>query len=73
MPQHPMDVANAGIAEPSKPHDLLGHFSTIVTTLTAVPGKPWLVTTDREGKVRVNRLAKDPLQVGLLCITDAFV
>ena len=47
----------------SKPHMLLGHFSSIVTTLTALEAKPWLVSTDREGKVRVSKLLKDPKQV----------
>ena len=42
----------------SKPLVLMGHFSSIVTTLTAIPGKPWLVSTDREGKIRVNKLPK---------------
>ena len=40
----------------SKPKMILGHFSSIVTTLTAVPGKPWLVSTDREGKIRINKI-----------------
>ena len=42
---------------------LLGHFSSIITTLNALSDKPWLVSTDREGKIRVSKLPKDPTQV----------
>ena len=56
-----MVYAYAGLV--SKPHMLLGHFSSIITTLHALPSKPWLVSTDREGKIRVSKLPKDPMQV----------
>ena len=42
---------------------LLGHFSSIITTLNALPNKPWLVSTDREGKIRVSNLPTDPMKV----------
>lgn len=58
-----VQMAGAGEGLVSKPQVLLGHFSSIVTTLTALPNKPWLVSTDREGKVRVSKLPKDVMQV----------
>lgn len=58
-----VQMAGAGEGLVSKPQVLLGHFSSIVTTLTALPNKPWLVSSDREGKVRVSKLPKDVMQV----------
>lgn len=54
----------AGEGLVSKPYMLLGHFSSIVTTLTArmMGTKSLLVSTDREGKVRVSKLPKDMRQ-----------
>lgn len=46
---------------PARP--LLGHFCSIITGLAASPDGRFLVSCDRDHKIRVSLLPKDPLQV----------
>ncbi len=59
------DVHVAATAESatSGPRPLLGHFCSIITDLAASPDGKYLVSTDRDSKVRVSMLPKEPLQV----------
>ena len=56
----------AGDGAVDEPHLLLGHFSSIVTSLTMSPDNRWLVSTDRERKVRVSIFPQQPLHVSFL-------
>lgn len=42
---------------------LLGHFCAVVTSLQSTPDSKFLISTDRESKVRVSVLPENPLQV----------
>lgn len=46
-----------------KPSLLLGHLCSIITSLTATPDGHFLVSTDKESKVRVSIMPPQPLQV----------
>lgn len=46
---------------------LLGHFCSIVTSLCLSADGKLIVSTDRDGKVRVSNLPADPLQVHPSC------
>ncbi|BDA46966.1 probable tRNA (guanine-N(7)-)-methyltransferase non-catalytic subunit at N-terminal half [Coccomyxa sp. Obi] len=58
------DVHVAATAESAigGPRPLLGHFCSIITDLAASPDGKYLVSTDRDSKVRVSMLPKEPLQ-----------
>lgn len=59
------DVHAAATAEKATggPRLLLGHFCSIITDLAASPDGKYIASTDRDSKVRVSMLPKEPLQV----------
>lgn len=52
----------AGGKAPAAPELLLGHFCSILTSLTPSPDGRFVVSTDRDGKARVSVLPADALQ-----------
>ena len=63
----------AGDEAVDEPHLLLGHFSSIVTSLTMSPDNRWLVSTDRERKVRVSVFPQQPLLVSFIPCSHATI
>ena len=57
-------AAATGESATGGPRLLLGHFCSIITDLAASPDGKHIASTDRDSKVRVSLLPKEPLQVG---------
>ena len=45
------------------PQLFLGHFCSIITSLTVSPDRQYIVSTDRDHKVRVSNMPAQPMQV----------
>ena len=44
----------------------MGHFCSIITSLTVSPDGQYIVSTDRDHKIRVNNMPAQPMQVCIL-------
>ena len=51
------------IACAQAPQLLLGHFCSIITSLLVSPDGQYIVSTDRDHKIRVTHMPADPMQV----------
>ena len=45
------------------PQLFLGHFCSIITSLTVSPDSRYIVSTDRDHKIRVSNMPAKPMQV----------
>ena len=46
----------------------MGHFCSIITSLTVSPDGQYLVSTDRDHKIRVSIMPAGPMQVCSACL-----
>ena len=56
-------VAATAAEATAGPKPLLGHFCSIITDLAASPDGKYVISTDRDSKIRVSLLPSQPLQV----------
>lgn len=56
-------VAATAAEATAGPKPLLGHFCSIITDLAASPDGKYVISTDRDSKIRVSLLPSHPLQV----------
>ncbi len=56
-------AAKARVVSVQAPQLLLGHFCSIITSLLVSPDGHYIVSTDRDHKIRVSHMPADPMQV----------